>query len=116
MKIEINAADFNTIFEAELFLAQEIEKKLPTNTTSIVSNCKIMSVLQDIANFEWEPQKQAISAPCLTYEIGWFNFTTGKVKMLVDPCMLWTDTRVIFKKDEEIIKEIEVVDYNEILI
>jgi len=46
------------------------------------------------------------------YEIGKFSC----IDMYVDPNMSWTDMRIIFKKDEEIVKEIEVIDDDMILL
>ncbi len=97
---------------AQRRLMSALESYLTNDVNVLLTNGSIGSVLQDcveyvlsVENFE----KQKFSE---IYNIG----KLVKVKIMIDPNMRCDDNKIILKKDETILDEIEVVDeLNELL-
>jgi len=118
-KIIIEDDLMTSYHDAIQFLTNEINKELPTETTIIIGNSQIMSVLMDSDAFYAIPNSNGDITPIgVNYTIGKYHNSIKNmdVDLIVDPNMSWGDMRLFFMKDGIIFDEIEIVDDGMILI
>jgi len=95
------------------YLSNEISNIIIENKeiNNIVSNGNICAVLQDDLKYALSPRND-INYNDLLFPIGEFD----NVNMYIDSLQKWSDNRIFFKNDIDIIAEIQIEDENSILI
>jgi len=109
INLKIDQANYRL---ASKYLASEILNILEENKeiTNIVSNGNICSILQD--DLKYTLKRRDNSEIENMYSIGNFD----DIELDVDVLQLWTDNKIYFKKNNDVIIILEVEDTENILI
>lgn len=91
-----------------MFVAHKME------CDSIRTNGNLASVLQDVIGYNINPVDipNILKNPTDFYTMG----TIEDIKLVVDPLMKWSDNRILFVKDNEVLYDGEVIDTHEVFI
>jgi len=96
-----------TITESLKYFFNELNKIITPETNTIITNANIASVLQDSVDYK-VCKTTDDSNKTKNYIIGTFN----ESRLFVDPQQSWIDNRIILKKDNKLVDEINVNDEN----
>lgn len=105
---EIKIKNADTYLEIQKQFIIELKSYITPGVNMIITNGNLASILIDLSNYKIDSDgiNNEISGKEKLYNMGKLD----EICIMVDPYMLWSDDRIIFRNDNIIIDEILIID------
>lgn len=105
---EIKIKNADTYLEIQKQFIIELKSYITPGVNMIITNGNLASILIDLPNYKIDSDgiNNEISGKEKLYNMGKLD----EICIMIDPYMLWSDDRIIFRNDNIIIDEILIID------